>query len=490
MRVLSKIEPMKVFQYFEEICSIPHGSGNIDVISDYLVNFAKERNLFYIQDQSKNVIIIKDATAGYENALPVIIQGHMDMVAVKEDYSDIDLERDGLRLKMEGDYIFAEGTSLGGDDGIAVAYALAILESDSIPHPKLEVIFTVDEEVGMEGATAIDLSMLKGKRLLNIDSEEEGVILTSCAGGIRVQSHIPVEYKKKEGIQYKVVVTGLLGGHSGCEIHKERGNSNCLMGRVLFELDEKIDFSITSLDGGTKDNAIALETKVALVVNKNCQEEFLNIMKEIDSKFQRELSIKDPGVKIILTKIPMELSLENTESTVDALTKESLKKVIRFLVIQPNGVQAMSADISGLVETSLNLGILKLHDTEIVADQAIRSSLQSSKETLKDKVVTITETLGGTCRIFGDYPAWEYKKESKLREILIDVYKNQYGYEPNIEAIHAGLECGIFSGKINDLDCVSFGPNMQDIHTTSEKLCISSTKKVWEFLLEVLKNCS
>ncbi|HKM03568.1 MAG TPA: aminoacyl-histidine dipeptidase [Lachnospiraceae bacterium] len=494
MKVLSKIEPLNVFQYFEEICGIPHGSGNMDAISQYLVKFAKERNLFYIQDESRNVIIIKEATKGYENALPVMIQGHMDMVAVKDENCDIDLEKDGLRLKTEGDYIFADGTSLGGDDGIAVAYALAILDSDVIPHPKLEVIFTVDEEVGMVGATAIDLSGLKGKRLLNIDSEEEGIILSSCAGGTRVQSHIPLDFEDREGNGYKIVITGLLGGHSGCEIQKERGNSNCLMGRILFELAQELDFSLCGVEGGSKDNAIALETSATIVIEKRNENQLIGFIKKIEQKFQKEFFMKDPGLKIIVTPITaLELigkkTIQSEGYLFPVLTKDSLGKVIKFLMMQPNGVQAMSAHIKGLVETSLNLGIIKTNKFELIADQSIRSSLQSSKEALRDKVVMISESLGGTCRIFGDYPAWEYKEDSKIRDILVDVYQRQYGKKPEIEAIHAGLECGIFSGKIKDLDCVSFGPNMKDIHTINERLCISSTKRVWEFLLEILKQC-
>lgn len=267
MRVLENLEPKKVFYYFEDICNIPHGSGNLDGISSYLSGFAADRGLFHIRDASNNVIIVKEASAGYEEAAPIILQGHMDMVAVKKNGCDIDLERDPLRLKVDGDFVCAEGTSLGGDDGIAVAYILALLDSDDIAHPRIEAVITTDEETGMEGATAIDLSMLKAKRMLNIDSEEEGILLTSCAGGMRTDCHIPVRMEEEPtGVYMEVTVGGLLGGHSGTEINKEHANAIKLLGMTLKQAQKAVPFRLSEISGGEKDNAIPREARALVCV--------------------------------------------------------------------------------------------------------------------------------------------------------------------------------------------------------------------------------
>lgn len=479
MGVLSELEPNRVFHFFEEICNIPHGSGNSQEISNYLVEFAKNRKLTYIQDEVNNVIIIKEATNGYEKEKPVIIQGHMDMVAVKKPECDINMEKEPLRLAIEGDYIYAQGTSLGGDDGIAVAYALAILDADNMEHPRLEVIITVEEEVGMDGAIAIDLSMLKGKQLLNIDSEEEGILLTSCAGGGGIETFLPVTREKKEGTVYEVLLHGLLGGHSGVEIHKERGNANHLMARILYQISKKCPLQIRTFEGGLKDNAIPRESKATVLIMPEHEAEFAVLVKEQETALKHELAGKDGNVAIKL--------LREGSGTLEVLTKDYTKKALSFIINQPNGVQAMSAAISGLVETSLNLGILKLEQERLVLHFSVRSSVQSAKEFLIDKLCLLVEMAGGKYHISGDYPAWEYRQDSPLRDRMLQVYQEMYGQEMEVQAIHAGLECGILSVKIKDLDCVSFGPNMTNIHTTEEKLSISSTKRVWEYLAEVLR---
>lgn len=479
MGVLSNLEPNSVFKFFEEICSIPHGSGNVDKISDYLVKFAKDRSLEYYQDELKNVIIIKEAAKGYEQEKPVIIQGHMDMVAVKTPDSGIDLEKDGLSLGIDGDYIYAEHTSLGGDDGIAVAYALALLDSDSLQHPRLEAILTVDEEVGLDGAKGIDLSMLKGKQLINIDSEEEGYLLTSCAGGCSLRCGIPFVREKREGILYEISMTGLLGGHSGIEIHKERGNANCLMGRLLYQAAKAVPVSLISLEGGEKDNAIPKAAKAAVLISESDAADFEAAVQKFEGAMQHELAVKDPGAKV---------KLEKKGAAVDnCLTKEAFDRITTYLIAFPNGVQAMSASIQGLVETSVNLGVMKLEENEFKTAGAVRSSVQTSKDYLIDRITGLCAMAGGAYSQEGDYPAWEYKLESPLRDKMLSVYKDMYGKDMIPQAIHAGLECGLLSGKIEGLDCVSIGPDMFHVHTTDEKLSISSTKRVWEYLVEVLK---
>lgn len=479
MGVLSNLEPNSVFKFFEEICSIPHGSGNVDKISDYLVKFAKDRSLEYYQDELKNVIIMKEAAKGYEQEKPVIIQGHMDMVAVKTPDSGIDLEKDGLSLGIDGDYIYAEHTSLGGDDGIAVAYALALLDSDSLQHPRLEAILTVDEEVGLDGAKGIDLSMLKGKQLINIDSEEEGFLLTSCAGGCSLKCGIPFVREKREGVLYEISMTGLLGGHSGIEIHKERGNANCLMGRLLYQAAKAVPVSLISLEGGEKDNAIPKAAKAAVLISESDAADFEAAVQKFEGAMQHELAVKDPGAKV---------KLEKKGAAVDnCLTKEAFDRITTYLIAFPNGVQAMSASIQGLVETSVNLGVMKLEENEFRTAGAVRSSVQTSKDYLIDRITGLCAMAGGAYSQEGDYPAWEYKLESPLRDKMLSVYKDMYGKDMIPQAIHAGLECGLLSGKIEGLDCVSIGPDMFHVHTTDEKLSISSTKRVWEYLVEVLK---
>ena len=471
MGVLSNLEPQNVFHFFEEITKIPHGSGNVGQISDYLVKFARDRGLCCIQDELKNIIIVKEAVPGYEDEPTVILQGHMDMVAVKKPDCDIDMAKEGLRIAVRGDEIYAEGTSLGGDDGIAVAYALALLDSDAIKHPRLEVIVTVDEEVGMDGARGIDLSMLTGNRMVNLDSEDEGIFLTSCAGGARVKGKLPLSEAQRQGVAVEVTVGGLLGGHSGGEIHKERGNSKCLMGRLLYRLAETFDIGISRLQGGLADNAIPRETKAVLVVEERDKEAILDVVKTVEGEIRAELSSKDPGAFLAAG--------EGRPGSWLCTTAEDTAKAAAWLIALPNGVQAMSADMHGLVETSLNLGILSYEDGSLLADFSVRSSVESAKQALIDRLCAVIGLAGGSFSVSGDYPGWKYRKDSPLREKMTALYEKMYGKAPKVEAI--------LGSKIADLDCVSMGPDMKDIHTTEETLSISSTGRVWEFLVRLLE---
>ena len=475
---LNDLQPKEVFWFFYEICRIPHGSYNIDAISDYLVAFAKERNLEVRQDELKNVIIKKPATEGYEKEETLILQGHMDMVAVKDAESDIDLEREPLRLNFKDGCLYAEGTSLGGDDGIAVAYALAILDSDSIRHPALEVVFTVNEEVGMDGAIGIDLSDLKGTRLLNIDSEEEGVLLTSCAGGMRVHAVIPANKVPLEGTCVEITLSGLKGGHSGAEIHHGRANANHTMGRILAELSKKVDFNIVQISGGEKDNAIPLYAEAVLAIKNPDMALMKAELERLEAMLNNEYAGKEENILITLRK----LESGNAEMVEEASTKS----IYEYLCAVPDGVIAMSGLNPGFVETSLNLGVLKLTEVGLEADYALRSSIEQSKLFLRDRVDMITRAFGGTCEFSGDYPGWEYKAVSPLRDKMVRVYEECYGSSPEVTAIHAGLECGILLEKKKDLDCISFGPDIYDIHTTKERMPVYSVKKTWEYLLAIL----
>lgn len=477
MSILGHLEPANVFHFFEEICNIPHGSGNIDQISDYLVAFAKERNLEYYQDDIKNVIIIKEATAGYENKEPIMLQGHMDMVAVKKPGSPIDMTTEGLQLAVEGDYVYAKDTSLGGDDGIAVAYELAILDANNLSHPRVECIFTVDEEVGLNGAAAIDLSVCKAKRMLNLDSEEEGIFLTGCAGGMRVDCQLPVKREMVDGALCEVFIGGLTGGHSGAEIHKGRANSNSLMGRFLVHAGKKVVMNIVDMEGGLADNAIPRETKMQVVVS---DVEALNAqVAEFDRILKTEYATKDAGIFVKVSVVEV--------GSFEAVTTEDSKKCGNLVFLLPGGVQAMSGDVEGLVETSLNMGQMSMKKDALNLGFSLRSSIETAKYMLEEKVYAMTESFGGSCKTTGDYPGWAYRVDSPLRDSMVKIYKEMFGSEPKIEAIHAGLECGFFLGKIPELDCVSIGPDMKDIHTTEEMMSISSVKRSWEFILKILE---
>ncbi len=479
MDICNNLKPKQVFQYFETLAQIPHGSGNTKEISDYCVSFAKERGLSYYQDDYNNVIIFKGPTEGYETAEPVIIQGHMDMVCEKEADADIDFAKDGLELYVEGDFLKAKGTTLGGDDGIALAYALAILDSKDIPHPPIEAVFTVDEETGMLGANSIDVSMLKGRRLLNIDSDEEGVFLAGCAGGLRMDCEIPVSYTKKEGLCVSWKLTGLTGGHSGAEIHKERANAIVEAGRILKSLQDTVGISLAELKGGLMDNAIPREVTASVVIEPEQEEALKNALSSLEQTLQKEYHVSDPGLSVIVSS--------GEKGTYSVLDSGSFVKTLLFLRSIPYGVQHMSLDVCGLVETSLNPGILVLTKEAFNVHTSIRSSVTSRKIETADRLEFLTEFLGGTTLRSGDYPAWEYKADSPLRDLMAECYRDLFQEEPKIQAIHAGLECGLLSGKLPGLDCISFGPNNYDIHTPQERLSISSTERVWNLILEFLR---
>ena len=479
MRVLENCEPKRVFYYFEEICKIPHGSRNTKQISDYLVNFAKEHGFDYVQDEMNNVVIYKPATAGYENAPTVILQGHMDMVCEKRPDVEHDFEKDGLNISVKDGCVTANGTTLGGDDGIAVAYALALLDSTDLPHPALEVLITVDEEIGLLGAVGFDCSVLKGKRMINMDSEAEGSLWISCAGGLSAVSHIPVVRIDAEGEKLQVKICGLMGGHSGAEIDKKRANANVLMGRFLYGLKRETDYEIISMTGGQKDNAITREAVCDILVSKEEIETVKSYAVQVEEGLREEYDGSDKGISIQIT--------EHGHKTVQVLHPTSREKILFYLMEVPFGIQKMSANIEGLVETSTNIGIVKLSEDEFFASSGVRSSVEAARDALSDKIQYLTEFLGGEYEIQGAYPAWEYRKESPLRDKMVDVYEKMYSQKPEVVAIHAGLECGLFYKKIDGLDCVSLGPDMKDIHTSEETLDIASTKRVWKYLVKVLE---
>lgn len=487
MGILSNLEPLPVFRYFEEICSIPHGSGNTKAISDYCVDFAKEQGLCYLQDEWNNIIIWKDGTAGYEQSASVMLQGHLDMVCEKEAGYEIDFQTEGLKLQLENGIISAKGTTLGGDDGIAIAYALAILASDTIEHPPLEVVFTVDEEIGMLGAASFDATPLQARTMLNLDSEEEGYLLVSCAGGITTTAHLPVHRIPVSGESVSLSVTGLRGGHSGVEIDKGRANACQLLGRMLFQLRNTFAFHLCSVQGGLKDNAIPREAAAELVVtgwrgDSLSDGQWINAfekkVEELMQTYRAEYQWTDPDIC---------LQCSPGHSRTEAVDAAGTAGIITMLQCLPGGIQKMSFAIEGLVQTSLNMGILKTETEEVTASFSVRSSVETEKQELVDRIRCLMENLGGRVTSQGEYPAWEYRQQSPLRDLMADVFRKQYGREPVVQALHAGVECGLFAGKIPELDCVSFGPDMRDIHTPQESMDVESVRRTWFYILEVLK---
>lgn len=480
--VINELKQSAVFKYFSELSSIPRCSGNEKAVSDYLVNFAKANNLEVIQDNALNVIIKKNATEGHQNAPTVILQGHMDMVCEKNSGTVHNFGTESLKLRVDGDILKATDTTLGADNGIAVAYCMALLASDNIPHPPLEVLITTEEETGMGGASNVDGSLLNGKILINIDSEEEGELLVSCAGGVRSKLKLPLSFGnlKEDTSNYALKVRGLKGGHSGMDINKERGNSNKIIGRILNDLNNEIKFQLAKLNGGSKMNAIPREADAIIVVSNEDKEKLIGKINCWNGILKNELKSSDPEIRIELE--------ENSSDIKEVLTDDCKKKVINGLMLIPNGIQTMSMDIEGLVQSSTNIGVITFNREDINFESAVRSSIKSLKYDIIDKISSLAHLLGGTSLTEADYPEWEYKRDSYIREVFINTYKEMTGNEPKVTAIHAGLECGLLKEKLGDIDIISFGPNMYDVHTPDESLSISSTKRTWEYLKKVLQN--
>ncbi|CBK75474.1 aminoacyl-histidine dipeptidase [Butyrivibrio fibrisolvens 16/4] len=475
MAVLSNCKPERVFHYFEEICNIPHPSYHEEKISAYLVDFAKAHNLEYYTDDLYNVIIIKEASEGMENVAPIILQGHMDMVAEQDPDCKKDMLTEGLDLEVVDGYVTAKGTTLGGDDGIAVAMALALLEDETLKHPRLEVIITVSEEVGMEGAAGIDVSMIQGRKLLNLDSEEEGHFLCGCAGGCRMELEYPAKKEQVKGALVSVEVNDCKGGHSGTEIDKGRANASYMVNRILAAALEVSDLNLVEFIGGTKDNAIPRATSAKVIASS----EAVKAMETEAAAIKNEYAITDPDMKIVIKS--------EGNVVVDGVSAEDTKKMIELLSCMPDGVQAMSHDIEGLVETSLNLGILKLTDEGLNFSCALRSSVDSAKAALMRKVTMVGNAFGCKISTHGQYPAWEYKRESTFRDELVALYEEMTGEKALVETLHAGVECGLLASKLPGLDAVSIGPEMHDIHTPKERLGIASTERIYNYVRRVIE---
>ena len=471
-RLVNLPEPKAVFGIFSEYAKIPHGSGNTAGATAFCVDFAKKHGLSCETDGAGNVIIRKDGSKGFTSHPTLILQGHLDMVCEKTADKVIDFEKDGLELFSDGDFIFADRTTLGGDDGIAVAMILALLSDETLSHPPIEAVFTTDEETGMDGARALDCSRLKGKTLINLDSEDENTLWVSCAGGARANIEIPVERtESKFKNAYCVKLSGLCGGHSGTEIDKGRINAVKALSKILSVLNKT---ELCEFSGGLMDNAIPREASAVIRADEKDE-----IEAQLDL-FSKELkaSSKDDSA--------LTLTIEPAECSALPLTDECKDNVLGFINDSQNGVIAMSQSIKGLVETSLNLGIMKLEETKLLVSFSLRSSKNSAKEALCNSLCACTVSHGGSFSLHGEYPAWEYNEVSRVRDVISKEYEALRNEKCEVRAIHAGLECGIFYDKIPGLDCVSFGPNIYDIHTPDERLSVSSVQRVYELLKKVL----
>lgn len=476
MNPLQNTEPKEVFKWFYEISQVPRGSGNERAISDFLVKFAKDRNLEVHQDKAMNVIIKKPGTAGYEKSPTVIIQGHMDMVCEKEASSNHDFLKDPIKFVVKGEMLYADKTTLGGDDGIAVAYALTVLDSKDIPHPPLEVLITTEEETGMGGAMALTDEHLQGTRLLNIDSEEEGIFLVSCAGGANIHVFFDIKKETAKGKFLKITVGGLLGGHSGIEINKQRANSIKLLGRILYNIKQNEKINIVEISGGSKHNAIAKDAHAVIAAENT--EAVLKIVEKMTADFKGEYRAVDKLLSVTANEV------QNPSGQM--FTKELTLNLIDFMASIPNGVQYMSMEIHGLVQTSLNNGVLEEIDGRIKFTTSVRSSVKSALDEIVDVLRIQAERCGAEFKKASEYPAWEYSPDSPVRDAAVNVYKKLNNKEPLITAIHAGLECGLLKKTLPKVDAISFGPNLYDVHTPNEHMEIASVERVWKFLLAYL----
>lgn len=480
MGTLSSLNPEKVFAFFEKICSIPHGSGNCAALSAFIADFAKQRGLDFAVDAEQNVLIRKPASPGYEKYETLILQGHLDMVCEKDPELEFDFAKDAIQPYIDGDDIKARGTSLGGDNGIAIAMMLAILDDDTLHHPQLEMLMTVDEETSMDGAFGFDCAQLRGHRLINLDSEYEGVLMCSCAGGVDVVCNLPVLREEKEGCRLTLTVAHLRGGHSGVEIDKGRANANILMGRLLFRLQNELPLGIAEYCGGSRVNAIASHAEAEILIEKSRLTECEGHIKQMEAIFRKEYHASDPDISV---------NLKLSESgCFPVLDEASAARMISLLLILPDGMQEMSAEMPGLVQTSCNLGAASLQESAFTFTSSIRSCMETKKMMLAEKIMRIVVLTGGSAALEGDYPGWSYQPDSRLKETLINAYQKVCGIKASAEAVHAGMECGIFAAGIPNLDCVSIGPTMGDVHTPQEHLSISSVQRTWKVLLTALED--
>lgn len=465
-------------RFFSEIAQIPHGSGNTQKLEKYCLDFAAARNLHSFQDDYGNVMLFKDGTPGYENSAPVILQGHLDMVCEKKPDCPADMEKDPIKIQTDGEHIWADGTTLGADDGIAIAYILALLDSDTAKHPPIEALFTCDEEVGLRGARMLDASHLKGQHLINIDSEEEGILTVGCAGAVRAFCENPLSSKKSSGRAGIVKISGLQSGHSGVDIDKNRQNAIQALAWLLDSLREATDIQVADIQGGGRLNVIPQTAQAVICADDSRWSQVCEAVQALSEQMQKEWAATEPDASI---------TLEETALPANCLDESGTRDLIFTLLQAPTGVFAMNPHIPGLVQTSLNLASVQLEGGMLKTSFMIRSNTDFGKRLLVRQLTALMEHLDGHVRLEDDYPAWEYCQESLLRDRMVQAYQDIYGQEPAVCTIHAGLECGILSEKLPGVDMVSFGPDLENVHTPAERMGVKSAERCWNYLLHVLE---
>ena len=477
---ITDYQPEKLFHFFEEISAIPRGSGNEKGISDYLVKFAEDRNLWVHRDEANNVIIKKAASEGAKSQEPVMLQGHIDMVCEKRAGVEHDFEKDGLGLQIKDGNLTANGTTLGADNGVAVALMLMIMDDEDISHPALECVFTTEEEVGLDGAKALDKSLLDAKIMINLDSETEGLATVSCAGGLRIKLEREIKREAAEGTLLSVKMEGLSGGHSGQDIDKERQNADILMARLLRQLMKETDGKLVQFAGGTKDNAIPRECEAVLIyTDEEEAEKAEELACDLAGVYAEELEQAEPAFECEITS--------ETNKTAEAIPEEAAKAMINAICLVPNGVQKRDMQMDGFVIVSSNLGIVRTDEEKLTMIISPRSSVASLQEYSKERFNILAETFGFTVEYSGEYPGWSYKVDSRIREVCKESYKELFGEDLKIEGIHAGLECGLFSDAIEGLDAIAIGPTIHNCHTPDEYLPLDSFERFYEFLKDILK---
>ena len=479
MSILSDLEPADVFRYFEQLCAVPHGSGNTGRISNLCADFARELGLNYHQDSANNLVIWKPASPSYEGAQPLILQGHMDMVCAKTEGCPKNMAEEGLDLMTDGLWVWARDTTLGGDNGIAVAMILAILADQDLPHPPIEAVLTTDEEIGMGGAFALDCSDLRGRKLLNLDSEEEGVFTVSCAGGVRLDCLLSGALEDADGLAgYAITLEGLKGGHSGADIDKGRGSANQLMGRVLYSAMERIPgLCLADIRGGQFDNVICSTNRALIAVPRERGEQLQTFLVEFSRVLKEEYAVSDAGLTLSCRQ----------EAVPRAMNAQATEQLLSALLAMPQGVQAMSMDFPGLVQTSLNLGVMGVEEDGLHLTFSVRSNAASQKEMLVQRVRAIVKCAGGTVTERNSYPSWPFARQSPLRDIAAEAYREISGRDAVITATHGGLECGLFMEKIPGLDTLSIGPELRDVHSVRERLSVPSTQRTYRLVREILR---
>lgn len=481
MNKLSHLEPIRVWTYFEDICQVPRPSKKEEKIIKFLLDFAEKHELEAKKDHIGNVLISKPATAGKEHVKPVVLQSHIDMVCEKNSETKFDFDTDAIRPWIDGEWVRAEGTTLGADDGIGMATQMAVLTATDIAHGPIECLFTVDEETGLTGAFELKEGFFESRTLINLDSEDDGELFIGCAGGIDTIAKFPFIYESapENGFAFRVKVTGLKGGHSGDEIHKGLGNANKILNRFLWDMTRECDLRLSEIDGGNLRNAIAREASAVCVVPAKFKEQ---------SRIAFNILFHDVQVELKATEPDMRMKLESVDLPSKVIDLDTQNRLLNALYACPHGVIEMSRDIEGLVETSTNLASVKMMEDHILVTTSQRSSVESAKDDIANMVLSVFELAGAEARHTDGYPGWAPNTESEILKITKASYMNLFGEEPLVRAIHAGLECGLFLEKYPGMDMISFGPTIRGAHSPDERINIETVQKFWKHLVDVLDN--